>query len=885
MDAPRPAAPARHQFYVTHCATDDSALRAPGWSVRAASADDPRVLRLALDPPPYELPMDLWGRRPGRHEAPRRLARTRHPAGGVWVFHSAYLEQDTMGRDRSSFSHLLHLPAEEADPAAVLRSWAADWWVTDYPPGAPQLLDPPTPGDLDRYPGGAVSDEALTAFLGRGRLPRDPADLAVAVTPDRLRADATARRALLGRFLRGVVAAVACPDPARARLYVHAEPGLLALLLYGAVRLLPPGWAGDLTFTTFEPAHRALREYKHAQVVGTYLANDAKPLDPDLLAARGLALNTFLPDRSSDELRAASDEFDALFDLAAAGDWDTVKKVHGLVGCGRPTADRLAAVVRLVRTAERVGRDEAGVAEVLGVVRDPDGPAALAGLDEAVWRLVRDAAVGARDDARDEAVRREVRQEFRPRLRARVGELRAAAAARLLAGDLPGWEAWWEVVRDATTGDPAALAAEAAAVSAAIGPRAAGLSRDVRARLRRDLPAEPLFTPLDAGELADILGDQDCPAADRGKALAAALLTDGDLRAAAAQRVPQLPPAELAGFLAYAQARKPGPVDLVVPYVSGPDGPDRGAFLGRLIAAANGVLKPREWVSLVKNTKLLNPAWTPFLAEHGRLATVLVGLGSDANAPRAWGFYLKQLNRDLVGGKAPVQLAVCGELEAAAARLAEAGFDLARVTGEAFERFDAARVLGAVSRDPAAGKQFKPGQLRAAFLVFKLGGPSDGLELLFQRTCGGLKPSAAKGFVALLDHCYPVLAVNFNGYNGPLKEWLRVTKRAAHRADWQREFAGRIPLTGTSGAALLKPILDENPDLLDEVREELEGKLSPTGGRRPGAPWWEGKRARQVVIGAIVVIVLGVLVMMYRVIMAPDSPAGPAPAAAGGERS
>ena len=109
------------QFYVTHCTTSDSVLNNPGYTVRAASATDPDTLDAAFRYPPYELPIDMWRDLPPVALAPRRLARTEHPDGGVWAVHSSYLEKDTVDRDRSYFSHLMLLPA--ADPATVLRSW------------------------------------------------------------------------------------------------------------------------------------------------------------------------------------------------------------------------------------------------------------------------------------------------------------------------------------------------------------------------------------------------------------------------------------------------------------------------------------------------------------------------------------------------------------------------------------------------------------------------------------------------------------------------------------------------------------------------------------------------------------------------------------------
>ncbi len=87
--------------------------------MRAASvgAEDRAALQTALRYPPYELPVDMWRDLPAVSASPRRLALTPNPDGGVWVAHSAYLAKDTVGRDRSYFTHLLRLPT--ADTAAA----------------------------------------------------------------------------------------------------------------------------------------------------------------------------------------------------------------------------------------------------------------------------------------------------------------------------------------------------------------------------------------------------------------------------------------------------------------------------------------------------------------------------------------------------------------------------------------------------------------------------------------------------------------------------------------------------------------------------------------------------------------------------------------------
>src|SRR5262249_9798211 len=130
--------PSGDQIYVTHCTTADSVLNDPGYTVRAASTSLPGMLNAAFRYPPYELPINMWNALPSTWTALCRVARTDASAGGVWVVPSAYLPNDTVGRDRAYFSHLLPLPA--ADPIAVLRSWSSNDWATNYSQGATKSL-------------------------------------------------------------------------------------------------------------------------------------------------------------------------------------------------------------------------------------------------------------------------------------------------------------------------------------------------------------------------------------------------------------------------------------------------------------------------------------------------------------------------------------------------------------------------------------------------------------------------------------------------------------------------------------------------------------------------------------------------------------------------
>ncbi len=302
---------APQQFYVTHCAKADSATGTAGFSVRAASTADPDRLRAAFALPAYELPLDLWAKRPGRADAPRRLARLRPADGTTWVVHTAYLEKDTTNRDRCYFTHAVTgLPHT---PAGVLRAWGGDW-ATDYPPGATKTLPPPARlGD-----GGRIDDAAVSRFLN-GHAGGEPLSLVVA--PARLAADPERCERLTAHFLAAVLAATAGDAPDRRRVFVHAEPGVVALLVYAATRLLPAAATADLTFSTYEPPHRNLHEFKLATVVGTLTAHPAKRLDAEQLDDRGYTVDTFAPAPLPRHLKAHAERVAPLVRRAAEGRW------------------------------------------------------------------------------------------------------------------------------------------------------------------------------------------------------------------------------------------------------------------------------------------------------------------------------------------------------------------------------------------------------------------------------------------------------------------------------------------------------------------------------------------------------------------------------------
>src|SRR5262249_54070122 len=116
---------------------------------------------------------------------------------------------------------------------------------------------------------------------------------------------------------------------ARERLFLLAEPGLVALLLYASCRLLPEPWTRDLTFSTYEETSSTFRDLlpRDATALGTYSRNKEKGLDADYLNRKGYGVDTFL-DKASLELRVPDKAalkpqdahlFDGFLSLAAEG--------------------------------------------------------------------------------------------------------------------------------------------------------------------------------------------------------------------------------------------------------------------------------------------------------------------------------------------------------------------------------------------------------------------------------------------------------------------------------------------------------------------------------------------------------------------------------------
>lgn len=417
------------QICITHCLREEGIYLQAGFTVRATSTLDPLLLRFALEYPAYEVPVGMKAEQAPL--APRRLALVRIPGGQSALIHSLPLSDDR-GRANNFFSHILVRPQVTAREA--LRCWGASAWRTHC--AAEEGTDLPPFDDLPRAD--AVNDDAVTAFLR--------AESPLPLCPSRLVGELQRRRHLVRLALRGCMMAMQAGATApRGRFYLLAEPELTALLLYAAVRLMPEALAANVTFSTYENAHRDLRVYKHARIVGTMLADPSRGLDAELFSVRGYALDTF-GHRFSPELDddAAIDDW---IDLAARGDWHTLDHVQRLLGKTSIALMPFRECALAAKLSVRASQGKANGEDLLALKRAAWGAAILEDQRDKLWPLVREHALA------DERVRREYADELRERLPQLEGEIGIA-----LEQEPPGaWQAPWRLLCSVLADEPARL--------------------------------------------------------------------------------------------------------------------------------------------------------------------------------------------------------------------------------------------------------------------------------------------------------------------------------------------------------------------------------------------------------------------------------------------
>lgn len=330
-----------HQFYFTHCTPETSIFGEGDYGIRAASLPareiPSRLFQTIASLAPYYLPRDMSESACQyimAGTAPIRLARIRMEDGRIAVVHSVYRATDTLGRTGSFFSHLLIPPQGQSSlsTADVLHLWGAEgrWGETNAfvwqdrqgsdSAHEGQLL--PIWQDGPARPGALVNALALQRFLLGDENYVPPDRVCLETTPARLRgSEHYVRR-------REILEFVLMSHLIGERLYLVAEPGLAALLVFALTQLLPPSLTEDLTFSTFEACHQGYWKCK-ANIVNTFWdPRSGKELDRPSTASRVVALNTFTADRF-EPLAAPETTRDYaryVLDILEAGKLDTLQE-------------------------------------------------------------------------------------------------------------------------------------------------------------------------------------------------------------------------------------------------------------------------------------------------------------------------------------------------------------------------------------------------------------------------------------------------------------------------------------------------------------------------------------------------------------------------------
>ncbi|HSQ58508.1 MAG TPA: hypothetical protein VLM40_22500, partial [Gemmata sp.] len=641
----------------------------------------------------------------------------------------------------------------------------------------------------------------------------------------------SARRELVGRFLAGYLKVIADRDADRPRdrFFVHAEPGLVAMLLYAAVRILPPTFTADLTFSTFEPAHRGIRDFKLATVIGTYLGGAAKGLDIDLVSARGYGIDTLHPARSSREL-AGGLELPAgiaeLIDLAARGEWELLADVHKLIRSETDPLGRVTQTVPLARALQRLSG---------GTVTDDD-------------------LITLKSDRRGSAVLTNpaLRAAFKDWLAepTRLSEFRRQAAELLLHGDVAGWDARWAVVRDAA--DPEQLKLQADKARKSLDSQIPSLPPAARKRLRDACaeggawPDHHLLAPVSPDELEHLLA-ADVPAECQGYTSFAVMGPDEKnwlveatrpyrpvMRELVRRHLMAAPAAVLAGYILHA---KPfiasDPVfllDLFRPFR-----PACIDFLSRLIDAGAASIEATDWFTLLDELNVYSsPEWSGFLLRNDHLAKLLAGFKADPIAIQFWDWGVAQLSPALFEGDA-AERAVYDQLRRAAVVLTAAGIPLKSVMSAGGPaRLNGADTILAVAANPASAESLADGELVRSFEAFGID-PLEGLRKLYLR--GGFARLDLKNdakplspFAAAFLACYPISHEYFS-VRTAVAQWLAISEScpAQTRGEFQlfliRNYVPahwyQETLEETRRSALL-------PEVEARIREMILAEARPT---------------------------------------------------------
>lgn len=629
----------KDQVYLTHCLLVDSVFNIAEFTVRAASTSDHDLLRRVDRYPTFELPVTLWSKDPQPEKAPRRLALVNLDDGEQILIHSAYLTRDTVGRVGNHFTHVLIAP--RFDPLEAIQSWAAPGWRTGYEPGESKML--PQPKGIPA--GSVLNDDHLREFLSGEHLPLTDPDLATQTIPERLLNEPRRRRELLARFLNAILFLVQQEDKRRGPLYIHAEPGLVALFLFAAFRLLPRGWTSELTFTTYENPDTTLRSYDRALIVGTYMDDPRRRLEEDYRERYGYGFDTFHFDCCSTELATKQDAVEALLDLAAEGDWEVIDRLHEKCGNARVKVAGIREASRRIGSLVRLPKLTASIEELATILTTEEGRKQFEPFEAGYWPRIRDACLA--NPALAPRFTSTLRKENY------LKELRRTAAQQLADIDLPGWERHWALIRSVVA------SREKEQFRKLVDDNKLGdhPSPDVKSVLRREwlkwemrdkpgkLPDSPpwgrALRAESEAELARLLNDPELPFHWKARSLCYAMLSTQLIDAArahlqraeatifeAALQIGKAKFHEHPAFLVKLLAGEPPPYDL----------------MARLLATGTKYIEAQTWVAIFRGLNHYNRAeWESWWLQNEHLAQLLVNLDDVPAARDIWEPYVQEL--------------------------------------------------------------------------------------------------------------------------------------------------------------------------------------------------------------------------------------------------
>ena len=312
------------QFVYTHCSQNESCNGEAGFQMRLRTCPNQQMRdfteRLSYEPPDNLIQLP--------ESAPHRLAWLRCSADGSSTYHvlahSRYLGRDTEGRWGNYYTRTIFYP-QRIPLKRVLQCWGSPLWDdTDFGDKgmefSAKFVGIPDEGEV-------INDKQLQQFLSDEGVPGrigliSPVD----------------RRRLLAWTTTACLKAL---DPSSSRhVYLHAEPWLVALLLYGVGTILPERFLRRLTFSTYEKPGQRLRSFQFATVIGTITDEPNEGLRDEFLERQGLVVDTFIQSCSPEVEKPLFDRLDDYVFLAANGEWDKLKELHSLFSLDERTTEK-----------------------------------------------------------------------------------------------------------------------------------------------------------------------------------------------------------------------------------------------------------------------------------------------------------------------------------------------------------------------------------------------------------------------------------------------------------------------------------------------------------------------------------------------------------------